>query len=119
MGYPIEKIIDFIIKYTPYTDRKLIEDFIVRHIQYRTFDYCLDKSGDVIFVCRWNIYGNKARILDLIIAPKYRKLRTVKWIMARNLPRFPYVRFLEWQRERKYSDRGFKLYSIYELIRRK
>jgi len=115
----VNKIIDFILKYSPYTDREQIGNFILTHIRYGTFDYCLDKSGEVIFVCRWNIHKTTARVFDLIIAPKYRKLRTIKWIMARNLPRFPYVRFLEWERGKKYPHKGFKLYSVDELIRRK
>ena len=115
----LSKLIDFTIKYTPYKDREVIKSFLLLHSEYKTLDYCFDKSGEVIFIARWNIHGNTARVLDVAIAPKYRKLRTIKWIMARNLPRFPYIKFLEWERERKYPHRGFKLYSLDELIRRK
>lgn len=114
----IEKIIDFIIEYSPYVDREKIKEVIEKHIEYGTCDFVFDKNGELIFVCRWNVKENVGEILDLIIAPKYRnRLKIFKWILARNWMKFPWVRFLEWRRETKYPNRKPTIYSIEEIMR--
>jgi len=114
----IEKIVDFIINYTTYTDKKLIRLFIKQHLEYNTCDYEI-KDEEVIYVIRWNVKGNTAKILDLIINPKHRSKGLFKYILKKNWIKFPYVKFLVWERDRKYPDRKPRIYNILELLRRK
>lgn len=113
----MDEIIDFIIKYSYHTDREKIKEVIEKHLEYGTCDFALDKDGEIIFMCRWNVNKNTAEVLDLIIAPKYRNRRKIfKWIIARNWGKFPWVRFLKFKRETKYPERKPKIYSIEEIM---
>lgn len=107
------KIVDFLIKYSSYTDRKLIKEYIKKHLEYKTCDFAIDKQGEVMFVCRWNIQGITAFVADLIINPKYKGIKTIKWILARNWKRFPYVRFLRWKRK----DNKTRIYNIKQFLK--
>ena len=60
-----EKIIDFIQRYAPhYTDKDKLREYILKHIEYKTF--FVMKDGDTIVgVCRWNINDDIAYGRDL------------------------------------------------------
>lgn len=113
----IEKIVDFVLKYSIYKSREVIKKIIQQHLEYKTCDWAFDKDGEIIFVCRWNVNGVTAYVLDFILNPKYRNrgTRIFKWVLVRNLPRFPYIRFLKWDRELK--DKRQRFYSIKEMLK--
>ena len=111
------KLIDFIQENAPnYQDRDLIENSIKKHIRYGTYDFEIDNKGEYIFACSWNVKGDTALITELIIAKKYKGIRTIKWIIARNWGKFPYVRKIEWDRELKYPERKRRQYLIKEVL---
>jgi len=116
----IKELTDFVVKHLGYTDRKLIRQYIKKHLEYGTCDFAFDNNDKIAYVCRWNIEGKKAVILDFAIAPEYRNHKGfIKWVLAKNLIRFPYVRFIEFKRQRKYMNRGKRIYAVVELLRRK
>jgi hypothetical protein len=113
------KLIDFILDSEPHyksKGREVIAEIIKKHIKYNTCDFEIDNNGEFIFVCRWNIEGNKAVVLDLIINKKYKGIKTIKWILAKNWIKHPDLKEIEWEREIKYPHRKRKSHLIKEVL---
>jgi len=125
----INAIADFVIKYSPqhkagkkaYTeeDRERIVKFITRHIQYKTCVILMSLDG-VAALCRFNISpsGKVATILDLIIKPEYRNKNFIKRLLIKGLRIWPEVKFLQWERRTKYSNREMRYYSVARILKR-
>jgi len=122
----IEAIADFVIKYSPknkeksqYTekDRELIKENIVKHINFKTCVIIMDLDG-IVGVCRFNISpsGKVARILDLIIHPKYRGTDLMKRMLIKGLRIFPQGEYIEFERAFLENDRGLRTYSIKRFL---
>ena len=112
----IDKIVDFVIANSPYTDREIIKEYINIHLGYGTCDYAFNGNGKVAYVCRWNIENRTAVILDLIISKRFRRKGLIKKILQKNLDRFPFVHFLSWKRGNKYPNRKPRIYSVREIL---
>lgn len=95
----IEKISTFILKYSTYTNKEVIEEYIKRHLEYGTAEVLFDDEGEVIAVVRWNITGVTAEVCDLIIHPDYRgNDKIMIYFLQRGLKKFPYMKFLMFKR---------------------
>jgi hypothetical protein len=120
--YPIiEEITDFIIKYSSYIHRDKIKEFIQKHIEYNTCMYLTDKNGEIAAVVRWNVIdnGRVAHVLDLIIREDFRNNGMIKTLLIKGLMKFPTVRYLSWERLGKYPKRKPRIYSIWEILKRR
>lgn len=113
----LDKVVNFVIQYLKYNDRESIISVIEEHRKYGTIDCEFDKSGEVMFVCRWNVDGEVAHVLDFAVAEKWRGIKTLKYVLLKNLMRFPQVKYLSFERGRKYPDRKRKLYAIKDIIK--
>ena len=120
----IDKITDFVLSYAmQYTTqpKELCYAVIKKHLEYKTIIVFYDNPEDqnIVAVCRWNVEGDTAYILDLIIAPKYRKigLRLMKFMLRKGLEMYPCVTQLKWQRATR--DDKVRVFSIYQLLKEK
>jgi len=122
----IEAIADFVIKYSPrnkekaqYTeeDREKIKEIVLKHINYKTCIILMDLDG-IAAICRFNISlsGKVARILDLIIHPKYRGTDLMKRMLLKGLRIFPQGEYIEFERSLLENDKGLRTYSIKKFL---
>jgi hypothetical protein len=114
----LDKIIDFVIKYSPHKDREKIKDYVLQHFQYKTAFVGFDDLGEITFVCRWNIEGRIANILDLYIREDWRGKNLIKQLLWKGLWLFPYVRFIKFERQKKYPNRKPRLYAVVEILKK-
>jgi len=93
-------VADFVRKYgyfeIPYSD---LLKFIEKHEEYKTLEVI--KTDKIVAVARWNIDGDTAKDIDVIVHPDYRNKRLLKLLLLRGLRRFPETKYLIYQREFK------------------
>lgn len=111
----IDDIIDFFEKYSGYTEKELesadIFSLIVEHLKYGTITILSDEYG-VYALSRWNIDGDTAEVLDLIISRNGGADLVNEMIQIGARP-FPDVKYITFNRQRKYGDTTkTKLYKI-------
>jgi GNAT superfamily N-acetyltransferase len=107
-GETIQKLTDFILKYLPYTDRDLIGKHLSLHSDYGTIDYAVE-NGEIVGVCRWNIDGDTAHVLDLVIREDCRGRGLAKSFLMRGLKNWNNIKYLTFERETKYPNRKRKI----------
>lgn len=115
----LDKVIDFVIEYSPYLDRVEIERIIKLHLIYHT---CLitTHEEEITSVCRWNIEdkGKTAHILDYYIREDFRNRGFIKEHLMKGLSIFPTVKTIKWERLTKYPTKKQSIYSVRQLLRR-
>lgn len=116
MDDDLDRITDFIIKYSMYVDREKIKECVRQHLKYNTLIYVTDKKGKIAAVCRWNVEGTIAHVIDLMIREDYRNNGMIKTILTKGLIKYPYVTYLCWERGDKYPDRPKKYFSVLRML---
>jgi hypothetical protein len=117
----LNKIVDFIQKYAPqYKDREVIKQYVLKHFEYKTAFVGYDSNNDVIFVCRWNLSnsGIIAHILDLYIREDYRNQNIIQLLLTKGIWNFPTIRYISFERGKKYPNREQKIYSVERILKR-
>jgi N-acetylglutamate synthase-like GNAT family acetyltransferase len=94
----LKKIVEFYEKYLGTHDETTAKSYIKEHLKYGTVDYAVDEKGNVIGLCRWNIDGTIAKIIDLAIAPEWRKKGLGKHFLVRGLKLWKNVTHIEFER---------------------
>lgn len=94
----LQKIIEFYKKYLNTLEEKVLRFYLEEHLKYATMDYAVDEHGAIIALCRWNIEGNTAQIMDLAIAPGWRKNGLGKSFLVRGLKIWKNVTHIEFER---------------------
>jgi len=118
-AYELNKIIDFIQKNAPhYTDRELLKEYILKHWEFKTA-FVMQDDEDVIAVCRWNIEGNIADILDLYIDKDFRGKRIIQQFLQKGLWIFPQVKYIRFERFMKYPNREKSLIPVDKILKRR
>ena len=117
----VNKIADFILKYSPYKNKELIKQYILLHLQYKTCFVVYDDDHKICAVSRWNISeDNKtACILDLMIREDYRNKEMIQRMLLQGLQMYPWIKFLKFERETKYPEREPKVYSVDKILKRR
>jgi len=110
----LEKIVDFVIKYSIYFDREKIKEVIKLHIAYGTILCPLDKDKEIMGLAIWNIRDETAYISEVIVNPKYRGIKFIKFLFARGWNKFPNVKYINFKR-RKYGNKE-RTYKMEKLI---
>lgn len=115
---PIEEIYTFVRPAYPNLDDETVRDLIVGHWLFGTIDVVY-REGKIIAVVRWNVSkdGKIFEVLDLVIAPGERGFILMKHLIARNWHRFPTVEYIRFQRLNKYPTRGWRLYTIRDILK--
>jgi N-acetylglutamate synthase-like GNAT family acetyltransferase len=101
----LNKIVDFYEKYLGQLDRETIKEQLLDNLKYATVDYATDEKGGVIGLCRWNVTNNIAHILDLTIAPEWRKRGLGNHFLTRGLKLWKNVTHIEFMRAKKGGKR--------------
>lgn len=111
----------FILENSRYTDKEKIEEVIQKHIEYKTCLIVYDDNDEITAVCRWNISedGIVAHILDVIVRKDQRNLKLLRRLIYKGFEMWPGVKYLSWERLRKYPYRKPKMYSLEQLIKEK
>jgi len=107
----LEKLVEFVKKYLPYTDKDLIKKYLEEHNAYHTLYYAIDVQGEIVGVCRWNISEDSktAYILDLAIRPDFRKMGVGKDFLKRGLSLWKNVTHLVFKRGTRGDERERKI----------
>jgi hypothetical protein len=75
------------------------------------------KLDKIIAVARFNIDGDTAKNLDVIIHPDYRNKNLMRLMLLRGWRRFPYVKYLEYERE--FKDKPVRKVEIMKILKLK
>ena len=118
----INNITDFIMRYSTYSNKEKLKEFIKQHIFYKT---CLDVRNDfdeIIGFARWNILdeGKTMLVLDVIVREDYRYTDLIFKMFQKEMKRYPYVSFIEFEKgyDDGLSNKPKKRYEIKKMIRR-
>jgi hypothetical protein len=116
---PLE-LVDFVVSHMPnYRGKERdIYKVVKKSLEYETVDYGIDKKG-LLYVLRINIDedGFEAEIDDLIIRERYTHgYKLIKYIIARNWSKFPYLKSIRFYRLNKYPERDKKEYRLIKFF---
>ena len=118
----MDEIIDFIIQYGGgvYSNynRENLREIVGKHLTYNTFTILRNKEDKIIAVARWNIYGTVAHILDVIVKKENRNMGILNVLVSIGWTKFPFVKFISFERETKYPNRKSRIYRIEQFLRK-
>lgn len=111
----VKEIVDFVLTHTSYykeVEREELERYCQDHINFKTIYVLRDDQG-IAAVCRWNALASldTLHVIDMIIRPDLRRIKTLKFIAMQILNRNLNVRYFYYERY-KHAER--KSYG-YEL----
>lgn len=112
----IEKLADFIHRYAQraFPHDELLE-ILEGHIKFNTLIVLRDEKG-IAAVCRFNVEGATAFVIDLIVRTDAENEGLIGYITAIGWQRFPYLRYVRFERPTKYPDRAPRVYPIHRLL---
>ena len=115
----LEKLVEFVKTYLPYTDKDLIKKYLEEHNVYHTLYYAIDEQGEIVGVCRWNISEDSktAHILDLAIRPDFRNQGVGKDFLKRGLSLWKNVTHLVFERGSR-GDKRERRIPIEAILKR-
>jgi ribosomal protein S18 acetylase RimI-like enzyme len=96
-------------------DNDTLREYLTLHIKYKTCSVMYDKDGDIIAISRWDIYGNTAHILNVIVRKDYRHKGILKELVKAGLDMFPHAKYIEFEREWR-KDMKVRKYKIRRLM---
>lgn len=111
----LNKIVWFWRKYG-YTDYH-VEDLkktIQQHLDYNTCEV-IEKNDIIIAMCRYNIDGNNAVVIDCLVHPEYRNKKLIKLMLIKGLRKFPYVTNIKYQRQ-VFNDDDWRDYGVRNFL---
>lgn len=76
-----------------------LRTLIEKHLNYNTLEVI--KTDKVVGVVRYNIEGEECHVLDTVIHPNYRNKNILKLMICRGIRKYPFVKFLVYERELK------------------
>lgn len=103
----IDKLLDFVQKnLIKYNDRELLREIIKKHQEFGTCDYGLTEDGEIDFFVRYNINGNDAFIIDLVIKNRCKSISIMREAIRKGFKKFTYLKTITFERGLK--EFGFK-----------
>lgn len=116
----IQEIIDFVQKNykVPYENMEDLKKAIEGHIKYGTFVVLRDDKG-IAAVCRWNIKSTVAHVIDLVIRKDLRGKGLIKYVVTLGWKKFPFLKWVIFEREQKRDNTESKYYPMSRLLGRK
>ena len=112
----INKIISFIEDNGSELHKGLpnLEEYIIKHILYKTCTVIYDDDG-IVALSRWNVHGDTAHILDVIIHKDKRNKGILKELVQYGHKAFPSAKYIAFEREAR-KDRRMRRYEIRRFI---
>ncbi len=116
----IDKIVDFIMQNTTYTDRASVRKFVIGHMMYRTC-FVPIRNVDVVGYIRWNILPDGViHVCDCIIKKDYRWSGVLEEMIERMSAVMPEAKRVIF--ERGYDDglqnKKLRKYDVERIMRR-
>lgn len=91
---------------------------IAKHKKYKTIEVLTDNKG-IKAVCRYNhITPRLILVIDTVLRKDARNKRTLAELIESGINRNPDIKYITYDRGKKYPNRQRKLYKITDLIRR-
>lgn len=117
MNKEIQEILKFVKPYLPsgYYPKGFGKE-IEKHVLFNTFVILKDKENKIFALCRFNVLGVTAEVLDLFIREDMRHKRVIKLVTAHGWSKFPFLKFITYQRESKYPYRTPRIYKIKDIL---
>ncbi len=111
----ISDLEQFYLTYRPMTDKEILRRALENHAKYHTLTVLQDDKG-ISGMLRFNVIGECASILDLIVRQDMQRKGMIKLLTINSWHKFPFLRFFRFERD-KYKCRKQKFYSISKLLR--
>lgn len=87
---------------------------IGEHLKYQTIEI-VEVDDEIIAFARWNIDGLNALILDCVVKPEYRNKNLLRLMLLRGWRRFPFVKYLQF--ERGFKDKRTRRLDMKKFLR--
>lgn len=117
----LNKIIEFIRRESPEIYKLFspssLRNRIKQHMDYNTIVCIWDKS-DLVSVCVFNINKEICDVHHAIVGKKYRNKSLLRRMVYEGYLRYPFVKFIKFDRELKYTNRKEILIPIEKFLRR-
>ena len=110
-----KEIAKFVQDRNPLFPMPAIEQAILKHLEFNTFAITHDLKGITGFV-RFNINGECAHILNLVIRKDCEKTNIIKHLALQGWSKFPFAQFFSFERESKYPNRKPRAYLLSKLL---
>ena len=111
----MDKVKEFYLAYRPFAKER-IDDILKKHMEYRTIVILEDEKG-ISGLLRFNVYGECAHIIDLIVREDVERNGLIKLLTIYAWRNFPYLRFFRFERAGKYPNRTPRAYLISNLLK--
>lgn len=101
----IDKIVEFLKRYTTYKSSEKLREKVEGHLRYKTCRIYFDDDGAVYAACFWNISDDQqyAHLTDLVIREDWRGKDLMRTILKDGLKIWP-VKYLKFDRD--YTEDG-------------
>lgn len=118
--YYLTRIIKFIKDESPEIYKLFkpteLRDRISKHMDFNTI-VCLWNKEELAGACIFNIDEEECDVHHAIVAKKYRYGDVLKQMVAQGHVRYPFVKFLKFDRELKYPKRSSVLIPIEKFLK--
>lgn len=111
-------LIEFIrrkLGYDTLTDEEVLR-YISDHIRYKTISIVSD-NGKIVGLLRINIFGTVADVADVAVEDGYNAQDIIRQMSIELWNNFPYVKYFELKRLRKYPLKKPRIYTIKRLLK--
>jgi hypothetical protein len=92
-----------------------IEKQVANHLKYGTYSIAFSE-GRLVGILRFNVNGLTAEGLDCVVHPDYSMKSVFKYLLLAAWKKFPYVRYVTFERLSKYPFREPRFYELQKLI---
>lgn len=113
----LDSIVDFIIYHMGGDKAQLSKD-ILRHREFDTITVVEDKKG-IAGIARFNVHGETAHVLQTVIREDIKGLGILRLLVARSWHKFPYLRFITFNRKLKYQNKPMTAHRLSEFVKGK
>jgi len=96
-------------------DDKTLREYLLLHIKYNTCNILYNESGDIIAISRWDIKGDTAYILEVVVKKDYRRKGMLKDLVKIGSQMYPHVKYIEFERNWE-EDSKVKKYKIERFL---
>lgn len=110
-----ERVVEFVAEHSGF-DRETLKKTIPTYAERNTYVVLADNKREIAAVCVWDNCGTTAKVGELVIRPDMRNPKVVKLVASLAWKKFPFLKDLEFDRERKYPDRKPRAYSFSRFI---
>lgn len=110
-----DELVDFVKPFKPDSPDIDILRAVLKHIEFETLAYVRDEHG-MAGAARFNIVGDTAHVLDLIIRKDCERKGMIKRIASIGWARWPTMKYITFDRFAKHPGRPTRKYELGKLL---